>query len=96
MVVPWGWPGWERGEQDCPVWNGGPISQIPPLQLSREQLYCHPPALYAVLGKTWFGAKSLMLNKSLEIKVMANVFECCLCVSSFIAYKVLRTVRGLQ
>lgn len=37
-----------------------------------------------------------MLNKSLEIKVMANVFECCLCVSSFIAYKVLRTVRGLQ
>lgn len=37
-----------------------------------------------------------MLNKSSEIKVMTNVFECCLCVSSFIAGKVLRTVCGLQ
>ena len=82
--------------KECPVWDGGPISQIPPLQLYVEHLCSPPPVLYAVLSKILFGEKSLMLNKSLEIMVMINGFECCLCVSSFIAYKVLETMHGPQ
>lgn len=81
-----------RGGAGLPSVEWGTHQPNPPT----PAICCHPPALYAVLGKIWFGAKSLMLNKSSEIKVMTNVFECCLCVSSFIAGKVLRTVCGLQ
>lgn len=78
------------------MWNGRPISQIPPLQLYVGHLCSPPLVLYAVLGKILFGEKGLMLNKGLDIMVMISVLGCCLCVGSFIAYKVLRTVHGPQ